>query len=215
MNILKKTWKIIFLFIIKAYFKEKFIILFLFMYSWNELKVWKKFIMDGDPYEVVNYSQKVVWRWGSIITIKARNLISGANINKTFSDKESFEPADISVSSYDYLYNDWQEYYFMNQNTFEQVSLQKKALDWAELFLIDWDKVTLQEFNWKPINLNLEPSVVMEVTDTPPWERWDTATWGKKPATLTTWLVVQVPLFINIWDKVRVDTRTKEYLSRA
>lgn len=185
------------------------------MYSWNELKVWKKFLMDNEPYEVLNYSQKVVGRWWSIITVKAKNLISWANINKTFSDKDSFEPADISTKSYDYLYNDWENYYFMNQATFEQVSLNVDVLDWAELFLNEWDKVTLQEFNWNPININLEPSVVMEVTDTPPGERWDTATWGKKPATLSTWLVVQVPLFICIWDKLKIDTRTKEYLWRV
>ena len=185
------------------------------MYSWNDLKVGKKFIMDWEPYEVVSYAQKVMGRWWSIINIKAKNLISWGNIPKTFSDKDRFEPADIVTHNYDYLYNDWENYYFMNQDTFEQVELSKKAMAWDELFLIDWDKVTLQEFNWLPINLNLEPTVTLEVRDTPPWEKWDTATWWKKPATLSTWLVVQVPLFINIWDSLIIDTRTKEYRSRA
>lgn len=185
------------------------------MYSWNDLKVWKKFIMDWQPYEVVSYAQKVMGRWGSIINIKAKNLITWSNIPKTFSDNDSFEPADITTSNYDYLYNDWENYYFMNHETYEQVSLNKKSLDWAELFLIDWDKVTLQEFNWVPINVNIEPTAILEVIETPPWEKWDTATWWKKPATMSTWLVVQVPLFIKIWDKLIIDTRTKEYRSRA
>lgn len=185
------------------------------MYYWNDLKVWKKFLMESDPYEVVYYSQKVVGRGWSIINVKAKNLLTWAHVTKTFSDKDSFQPADITTRSYDYLYNDWENYYFMNQATYEQVSLTKKSLDWAELFLNDWDKVTLQEFNWTPVNINLEPSVALEVVDTPPGERWDTATWGKKPATMTTWLVVQVPLFINIWDKLKIDTRTKEYMWRA
>lgn len=185
------------------------------MYSGNDLKVWKKFIMDWQPYEVTSYSQKVVGRWWSIINIKARNLITWSNIPKTFSDNDRFEPADISTNSYDFLYNDWLDYYFMNQETYEQVSLKKETLDWAELFLIEWDKVTLQEFNWAPINISLEPVTILEVIETPPWEKWDTATWWKKPATLSTWLVVQVPLFIKIWDKLKIDTRTKEYLSRA
>lgn len=185
------------------------------MYSWNDLKVGKKFIMDGEPFEVTSYSQKVVWRWGSIINIKAKNLLTWANIPKTFSDSDRFEPADVTTNSYDYLYNDWESYFFMNQDTYEQVSLTKKTLWWAEKFLNDWDKVSLQEFNWIPVNVNLEPSVILEVVDTPPGEKWDTATWGKKPATLNTWLVIQVPLFMNIWDKVKVDTRTSEYLSRA
>jgi len=185
------------------------------MYSWNDLKVWKKFIMEWQPFEVISYSQKVMWRGGSIINIKAKNLITWANVPKTFSDNDKFEPANITTNNYDYLYNDWINYYFMNQETYDQVSLEKEALDWAELFLIDWDKVTLQEFNSKPININLEPVCTLDVIETPPGEKWDTATWWKKPATMSTWLIVQVPLFVKVWDKLKIDTRTKEYMSRA
>ncbi len=185
------------------------------MYSWNDLKVWKKFIMEWSPYEVLSYAQKVMGRWWSIINIKAKNLINWSNISKTFSDNDKFEPADIETNSYDYLYNDWINYYFMNQSTYEQVELSKESLWWSELFLNDWDKVSLQEFNWTPININLEPSVILKVIDTPPWEKWDTATGGKKPATMSTWLVVQVPLFIKIWENIKIDTRTKEYLWRC
>ncbi len=185
------------------------------MLNASELKVWKRFLMDWEPYETVSYSQKVVGRGWSIINIKAKNLLTGANVPKTFSDKDNFEEADISTNNYDYLYNDWENYYFMNQETYEQVSLEKEVLWWAEFFLNDWDKVMLQEFNWNPINVNLEPTCILEVVETPPWEKWDTATGWKKPATMTTWLVVQVPLFINVWDKLKIDTRTKEYQSRA
>jgi elongation factor P len=103
----------------------------------------------------------------------------------------------------------------MNNSTYEQVDLKKTALDWAELFLQDGDKVLLQEFNGNPINVNLEPTCTLEVTETPPGEKGDTATGGKKPATLTTGLVIQVPLFVKVWDKLIIDTRTKEYRSRA
>ena len=185
------------------------------MYNWNELKVWKKFLMDKKPYEVLSYAQKVMWRWWSIINIKAKNLLDNSIIQKTFSDKDNFEEADIVTRNYDYLYNDWENYFFMNRETYEQVSLNKKMLDGAELFLVDWDRVSLQEFNSNPININLEPSVILKVEDTPPGEKWDTATWWKKPAILNTWFTVQVPLFINIWDSVKIDTRTKEYLWRA
>lgn len=185
------------------------------MYSWNELKVGKKFIMDDMPFEVVSYAQKVMGRWGSIINIKAKNLLTGANIPKTFSDNDKFPPADITTNNYDYLYNDGENYYFMNNENYEQVELKTEALCGSELFLVDWDKVSLQEFNGIPINVKLEPTCVLEVTDTPPGERWDTATGWKKPATMQTGLVIQVPLFINIWDKLEIDTRTKEYRSRA
>ena len=185
------------------------------MYSASDLRPGKKFIMDGAPYECISYSQKVMGRWWSIINIKAKNLLTWAIIPKTFSDHDKFEPADITTNNYDYLYNDWENYYFMNQNTFEQVEIKKEALWGAEDFLVDWQKVMLQEYNGQPINVQLEPVTVLEVIETPPGEKWDTATWGKKPATLQTWLVVQVPLFIKAWDKLKIDTRTKDYMSRA
>ena len=185
------------------------------MYNASDLKVGKKFIMDESPYEIISYAQKVMGRGGSIINIKARNLLTWANVPKTFSDKDNFEPADIVTNNYDYLYNDGSNYYFMSQETYEQVALPLEALDGAEGFLKDGDKVQLQEFNGVPINVNLEPTAILEVTDTPPGEKWDTATGWRKPATLATWLVVQVPLFINVGDKLKIDTRTKQYQSRA
>jgi elongation factor P len=185
------------------------------MLNANELKVWKKFVMDWNPYEVTSYAQKVVWRGWSIINIKAKNLITWATIPKTFSDHDKFEEADISTKTYEYLYNDWENYFFMDPNTYEQVELKKETLWDTAYFLNDWDKVRLQEYNWVAINVSVDPSVTLEVIETPPGEKWDTATGWKKPATLSTWLVVQVPLFINPWDKINVDSRTKEYLSRA
>lgn len=185
------------------------------MYSSSDIKIGKKFIMDWSPYETVKYAQKVMWRGGSIINVKAKNLLTGATITKTFSDHDKFEEADIEMNNYNYLYNDGINYMFMNQLTFEQVELSKEILWWAEMFLKDWDKVVLQEYNWIPINVNLESTAILEVEDTPPWEKWDTATWWKKPATMTTGLVIQVPLFIKIGDKLKIDTKTKEYQSRA
>lgn len=185
------------------------------MYNGNDLKVGKKFIMDDMPFEIMSYAQKVMGRGGSIINIKAKNLLNGGTISKTISDTDKFSPADIAVKSYDYLYNDGTNYMFMSQETFEQVELSKDTLDGAELFLTDWDKVMLQEFNGNPINVQLEPSSELEVTETPPGEKGDTATGWKKPATFTTGLVIQVPLFVNVWDMIKVDTRTKTYISRA
>lgn len=185
------------------------------MYNGNDLKVGKKFIMDDMPFEVMSYAQKVMGRWGSIINIKAKNLLNWGTIAKTLSDTDKFSPADIAMKSYDYLYNDGTNYMFMSQETYEQVELSKDTLWWAEMFLNDGDKVKLQEFNGNPINVELDPSCALEVIETPPGEKWDTATGWKKPATLSTWLVIQVPLFIKEWDVIKVDTRTKDYVSRA
>ncbi len=107
------------------------------MYNASDLKVGKKFIMDDHPYEVVSYAQKVMGRGGSIINIKAKNLITGASVPKTFSDHDKFPPADIVTNSYDYLYNDGSNYFFMNQETYEQVELPRATLDGAEMFLND------------------------------------------------------------------------------
>ena len=87
------------------------------MYSGNDLKVGRKFLMNGDPFEVVTYAQKVMGRWWSIINIKAKNLKSGGTISKTFSDTDKFEPAEIMTKSYDYLYNDGTDYFFMDVET--------------------------------------------------------------------------------------------------
>jgi len=99
------------------------------MYNASDLKVGKKFIMDDAPFEVVSYAQKVMGRGGSIINIKAKNLLTGANIPKTFSDHDRFPSADITNNEYDYLYNDGTNYFFMNNSTYEQVEIEKKALD--------------------------------------------------------------------------------------
>ena len=138
------------------------------MYNGNDLKVGKKFIMDDMPFEIMSYAQKVMGRGGSIINIKAKNLVNGGTIAKTISDTDKFAPADISTVSYDYLYNDGVNYMFMSQETFEQVELPKETLDGAEYFLNDGDKVKLQEYNGSPINIQLDPSCALEVMETPP-----------------------------------------------
>lgn len=186
------------------------------MLFWTELKVGHKVIYEGAPYEITSSEHLKVAMWKGLSKVIMKNLITWNVLSwKTFREVDKFEEADVSTSSYDFLYNSWNEYLFMNIKTYEQVSLTKKVLNWAELYLKEWDKVLLQEFNWEPINIKLDSSVTLEVVDTPPWEKWDTATWWKKPATMTTGLVVQVPLFISIWEKLRIDTRTWEYLGKA
>jgi len=121
----------------------------------------------------------------------------------------------VKSSNGEYLYNDGDEYYFMNTQTYDQFPITKQKLGDTVEFLIEGSKVIIQEFNGNPINITLEPSIILEVTETPPGEKGDTATGGKKPATLETGLVVQVPLFIKPGDRIRIDTRTFEYLERA
>jgi len=103
----------------------------------------------------------------------------------------------------------------MNMDNYEQFNLWDEVIQDNKYFLSEWDKVIVQIFNERPINIQVEPAVVLTVLDTPPGEKWDTATGWKKPATLSSGLVVPVPLFVKIWDKLKIDTRTKEYLNRV
>lgn len=186
------------------------------MLSWSDLKPGKKIIYEGIPHEITAYEHLKVAMWKWLEKVSMRNLVTWNMLsNMTFREVDKFEEADVSSANYEYLYSDWSEYFFMNKDTYDQVSLTDKVVWDAKLFLTEWDKVVLQEYNWLPINITLEPSVTLEVIDTPPGEKWNTATGWKKPATLSTWLVVQVPLFMAIWDKVKVDTREKSYLWRA
>ncbi|EKE26886.1 MAG: Elongation factor P [uncultured bacterium (gcode 4)] len=181
----------------------------------DDVKVGKKLLIDGIPYEVMKseHLKVAMGKWMEKTNLK--NLLNWTTMQKTFREVDKIEIADITYANAEYLYADWEGYNFMNIDTYEQFNLDSEVIWDSKFFLVEWDKVVLQEFNWKPINVQVEPAVALEVEDTPPWEKWDTATGWKKPAKLTTWLVVQVPLFVKNWDKVRVDTRTKEYLSRA
>jgi len=181
----------------------------------DDVKVGKKLLIEGIPYEVMKSEHlKVAMGKGMEKTV-LRNMLTGNTMQKTFREVDRVELADITYASAEFLYIDSEGYNFMKLDTYEQFALKKDILWEAVLFLTEWDKVVLQEFNGEAINVQLEPNVILEVTDTPPWERGDTATWGKKPATLTTGLVVQVPLFVAVGDKIKVDTRTHEYLQRA
>lgn len=181
----------------------------------DDVKVWKKLLIDWIPYEVLKaeHLKVAMWKWMEKTVLK--NLLNGTTMQKTFREVDKVEVADITYANAEYLYPDSDGYNFMNTETYETINLDSEVIWDSKFFLSEWDKVVLQEFNGKPINIQVEPAVALEVVETPPGEKWDTATWWKKPATLSTWLVVQVPLFVKTWDKVRVDTRTKEYLSRA
>lgn len=181
----------------------------------DDVKVGKKLLIDWMPYEVIKseHLKVAMWKWMEKTVLK--NLITGNTMQKTFREVDKIEVADIANVNAEFLYKDWEWYNFMNIESYDQLCIDADVIGDSKFFLVEWDRVILQEFNGKPINVQLEPSVNLEVVETPPGEKWDTATWGKKPATFNTWLVVQVPLFTKVGDKLRIDTRTHEYLGRA
>ena len=184
------------------------------MAGMEDVKVGKKILVDGIPHEVMKMEHVKVAQGKGLERCVLKNLFTGNSVQRTFREVDVVEPADIGYLNTEFQYAD-SEFHFMDTDTYEQIDLSKEVVGDAELFLVEGDKVILMTFEGRPINVQLEPSVTLEVTETPPGEKGDTATGGKKPATLSTGLVVQVPLFMKVGDRIKVDTRDHEYLGRA
>lgn len=184
------------------------------MYSPTDLKKGVVFQMDGAPYKVVEYNQKVVGRGGSIVSLKVKNLITGALLPKTFKGQDKVEPADVSNKKVQYLYNDGENFFFMDPETFEQFELSKDIIEDAAGFLKEAEELNLQFFDGKVINIELPKNVWLAVTYTENVVKGDTTSSVLKDAELETGIVVKVPAFIKDGDVISVDTSTGEYRER-
>lgn len=184
------------------------------MYSPTDLKKGVVFQMDGAPYKVVEYNQKVVGRGGSIVSLKVKNLITGALLPKTFKGQDKVEPADVSNKKVQYLYNDGENFFFMDPETFEQFELGKDIIEDAAGFLKEAEELNLQFFDGKVINIELPKNVWLAVTYTENVVKGDTTSSVLKDAELETGIVVKVPAFIKDGDVISVDTSTGEYRER-
>lgn len=180
-----------------------------------DLKVWSKILINDDPFEIIRLEHVKTGRGWATDKCVAKNILTGAIINHSFHDINQVQFADIQMNNGEYLYSDGDEYHFMNTETYDQFPISQERIGDTVKLLKEWCKVLIQLFNGNPINIGMEPAIELEVSDTPPGEKGDTATGGKKPAILETGLVIQVPLFIKPGDIVRVDTRTLEYMTRV
>lgn len=170
--------------------------------------------IDDKPYRVVEYAQKVMGRGGSVVNVRLKSLIDGAVIPKTFKGSDRLEPAQVDNRTVQYLYNDGINYFFMDGKTFEQFELPLALLEDAAPYLKEGDDVNLQSFNGRVINVELPNNLYLKVTQTDNVVKGDTTSSVLKDATLETGLVIKVPSFIKTGDKVKVDTRSGEYLER-
>lgn len=184
------------------------------MYSITELKKGTLIQLDGKPYRVVDYTQKVMGRGGSIVNVRLKSLIDGAVIPKTFKGSERIEPAQVENRTVQYLYNDGTGYVFMDGTTFEQFELPDDLVEDATPYLKEGNEVALQFFSGKIINVELPKNLLLEVTYTEDVVKGDTTSSVLKDATLETGLTIKVPAFIKMGDIIKVDTRTGEYLER-
>ena len=150
-----------------------------------------------------------------LIELSLKTLITGKTLEKTFKSGESLEAADVMELEMQYLYSDGEKWHFMDPGSFEQFDLGEESMGTALNYLVEQDNCIVTLWNNNPISVSPPNHVTLEVIDTDPGLKGDTAGTGGKPATLNTGVVVQVPLFVAIGDRVKVDTRTNEYTGRA
>lgn len=184
------------------------------MYSPTDLKKGTVCQIDGQPYRVIEYNQKVLGRGGSIVNVKLKNLINGSVIPKTFKGQDKIETAEVNNRAVQYLYNDGSAFHFMDPDTFEQFEMSAEVVDTASDYLKEGDMLNLQFFGDKVINVELPKNLFLTVTYTEDVVKGDTTSSVLKDATLETGKVIKVPSFIKVDDVVSVDTATGEYRER-
>ena len=184
------------------------------MYGPTDLKKNVLITLDGQPYKVVEYSQKVMGRGGSIVNVKVKNLITGALLPKTFKGQEKIEPAEVTTKKVQYLYRDDEKFYFMDPISFEQYELLADLVGDMKDFMKDGDEMEIQFYTGSPISLVIPKNLWLEVTYTETAVKGDTSTSVMKDATLETGVVVKVPAFIKVGDIVSIDTETYAYRER-
>lgn len=183
--------------------------------SITNLKKGVVFQLDGEPYRVVEYNQKVMGRGGSIVNVRIKSLLDGKVLEKTFKGNEQLESADVTTQSVQYLYNDGSTYFFMNQETFEQFEVSSEMVGDYAGYMKEGDIVQLQFFNDQPINVELAKNVPLLVTYTENAVKGDTSSAITKDATLETGITIKVPAFIKQGDLISVDTATGAYRERV
>jgi elongation factor P len=184
-------------------------------YSTNEFKSGLKVILDGDPCAILENEFVKPGKGQAFNRVKFRNLKTGRVLERTFKSGDTIEAADVVDVEMQYLYADGEFWHFMVADTFEQYAADSNIVQEAAKWLKEQDVCIVTLWNGAPLAVTPPNSVVLRVTQTEPGIRGDTATGGTKPATLETGAVVRVPLFVDIGDLVKVDTRSGEYLSRA
>jgi len=185
-------------------------------YSTNEFKSGLKVLVDGEPCSILENEVVKPGKGQAFNRVKFRNLLNGRVWERTFKSGESIDAADVMETDMEYLYEDGEVWYFMKtDDSYEQVAADVNAITEAKNWLKEQNMYQVVLWNDAPISVIPPNFVELEVTDTDPGLKGDTAQGGTKPAKLSSGAVVKVPLFVNIGDVLRVDTRTGEYQNRV
>lgn len=184
-------------------------------YSTNEFRSGLKIMIDGDPCSIIENEFVKPGKGQAFNRVKIRNLKTGRVIDRTWKSGETVEAADVMDTEMQYLYNDGEFWHFMNPDSYEQLAAGEAAVADAVKWLKEQDICQVTLWNGEPLSVTPPNFVELAVTETDPGVRGDTSGGGGKPATLETGAVVRVPLFIDVGDVLKVDTRTGEYVSRV
>ena len=171
--------------------------------------------IDGQVMQIVEFQHVKPGKGAAFVRTKMRNVINGGVVEKTFRPTEKFPAARIDRKDQEYLYNDGDLYYFMDNDTFEQLPINSSVLGDNFKFVKENMNVKVCSYNGEVFSIEPPLFVELEITDTEPGFAGNTAQGASKPATVETGATIQVPLFVNIGDVVKIDTRTAEYLSRV
>ena len=173
------------------------------------------FEMDGDVWQIIDFQHVKPGKGAAFVRTKIRSVMTGSNRDMTFNPNEKYEEARIETREMQYLYNDGTLYYFMDPDSYEQLPIDKDSVEEAILYIKENDMATIKFFKGKAFQVSPPNFVELEITQTEPGIKGNTATGATKPATVETGATVNVPLFVNEGDKIKIDTRTGEYLSRV
>jgi elongation factor P len=185
------------------------------MYSLNELKAGQSIEVDGDPFMIMSakFGRKSQGQANNVTKLK--NLKTGAVISKTFSGDNKIQPADVGYRHIQFLFSGGDTYTFMDLNDYNQFELSADKVGDAKNYLVDGGELDALMYQENPIGIKLPSTVILTVKETPPGVKGDTAQGGTKPATFENGLVLQVPLFINEGDKIKINTERGEYTERV
>jgi elongation factor P len=183
--------------------------------STNDLKNGMSLDLPEGLFSVVEFQHVKPGKGGAFVRTKLKNVRSGAVIERTYRADEKLEQAIIDKRDMQFLYRDGTDYVFMDTTSYEQMQAAPDLLGTAPDYLKEGDEANLQMYNDEIVGVELPASVELKVTETEPGEKGDRVSGARKPATLETGLIVQVPLFVNTGDGIKVDTRTGEYLTRV
>jgi elongation factor P len=181
----------------------------------TELKVGTLIELEGVPYRVTDYTHKAMGRGGAVVQVKIKNLLTGNVLERSFRTADKIHSAEVTRQNMQLLYREGANMVFMNNNTYDQETVAAELLGDQAKYVAEGSTVQLMSFNDKVIGLEMPNAVFLEVTQTEPGAKGDTATTALKPATLETGVTVNVPLFINEGDRIKVNTLSGDYLERA